>query len=113
MPASFGGRTDTEVSSPVNDRMSDVAECTIPECVYNHGSRCHARAITVGNGDVPECHTFFSGHYHGPKRERQAGVGACRSYACRHNHGYDCTAGRTYVGYGSGGSITCLTYSEQ
>lgn len=97
----------------MTERTSEVAQCTVPECVYNHAGRCCARAITVGSGEVPECHTFFSGNSHAPRREQRAGVGACRIYACRYNRGFDCTAGYIHVGYGAGGSVACVTFSEQ
>lgn len=92
--------------------ISDVAECTIPECVYNRGSRCYAQAITIGNGGVPECATFYASNEHRPKRDTTAGVGACTVYACRHNRDYSCTADRIYVGYVQT-DICCITYSEQ
>ncbi len=91
--------------------MSEVAECTVPECGYNRGSRCYARAITVGDGGSPGCHTFFTTHARAQRKETTAGVGACRAYPCRHNDAFDCTANRIYVGYG-GAEIVCLSYSE-
>lgn len=92
-------------------RIADVAECTIPECIYNRGSRCYARAMTVGHGEGPECQTFYSGNHHAAKREQTAGVGACKVSECRHNDGYQCEAERVYVGYNNN-EIACLTFSR-
>lgn len=93
--------------------LSEVARCTVPECVYNRGGRCYARAITVGNGELPQCDTFFSANNHVARQSRIAGVGACKVYACRHNEGYECTAEHIYVGYaGEGHYIGCLTYAR-
>lgn len=92
-------------------RIADVAECTVPECVYNRASRCYARAITVGNGDHPECGTFYSSHEHVAKHEVAAGVGACKVYKCRYNTDYNCDAARIYVGY-HGNEVSCLTFGR-
>lgn len=91
--------------------MAEVAECTIPECVYNRGSRCSARAITVGNGEHPECQTFYSGNHHAPKGGEHAGVGACTVAECRHNDGYNCDADRVYVGY-QDNEVACLSFAR-
>lgn len=91
--------------------MADVAECTIPECVYNRASRCYAKAITIGNGEHPECDTFYSSHNHSPRHELTAGVGACKVHACRFNDDYHCTAARIYVGY-VGSEVACRTFNR-
>lgn len=91
--------------------MAEVAECTVPECVYNRGSRCFARAITVGNGEHPECDTFYSSHNHTPKHAQLAGVGACKVHECVHNRDYNCDAQRIYVGYRDN-EISCLTFRK-
>ena len=92
-------------------RMADVAECTVPECIYNRGSRCYARAVTVGVAEGPECQTFYSGNHHAPKGEQTAGVGACKVNDCRHNDRYHCEAERVYVGYNRN-EVACLTFSR-
>ncbi len=91
---------------------SRVAECTVPECVYNRGSRCYAIAITVGNGEIPECLTFHSSNNRVPRREANADVGACKVPECAHNRDYACTARRVYVGY-QFNQIACLAYRKE
>lgn len=89
--------------------MAVVAECTVPECVYNRASRCHARAITIGNGDHPQCDTFHCAHNHPQDDAPPTGVGACKLVSCHFNHHYNCEAERVYVGATPGGP-GCLSY---
>lgn len=92
---------------------SDVARCTVPECVYNRHAHCYARAITIGNGGHPQCDTFHTANDHVGKQPQTAGVGACKSYTCRYNDGFECGAERVYVGYAEDFHyIGCLTYSS-
>ena len=92
--------------------MSQVAECTVPECVYNRTGHCFARAITVGPAVHTECLTFFSANHHTARRGEAAGVGACKVYACRHNDDYECSAANVHVGYADG-EIGCLSFSKE
>lgn len=96
-------------TAPSEMMMARVAECTVPECVYNRGSRCYARAITIGNGSHPQCDTFHLVNNHVPRRPNTAGVGACKVSSCAHNYDYACNAERIYVGY-EGNDIACLAY---
>lgn len=89
--------------------MSTVAECLIAECVYNRGSRCLARAITIGNGEHPECLTVHCHAGHVPKQAVRAGVGACKVKRCLHNRDYHCTAERVYIAY-SGNEVACQSF---
>lgn len=92
-------------------QSADVARCTVPECVYNRNSHCYALAITVGNGEQPECDTFYSANNHVPRRDATAGVGACKVYPCRYNADYACQAEHIYVGYTDNSSyVGCLSY---
>jgi hypothetical protein len=91
--------------------LARVAECTVPECVYNRSSRCYAVAITVGNGEVPECLTFHATNNRVERRETTAAVGACKVPECRHNRDYACAADRIYVGYANH-EIACLAFSK-
>lgn len=94
-------------------QAAEVARCTVPECVYNRNARCYALAITVGNGEQPECGTFYSANTHVPRRDTAAGVGACKVYACRYNDSYQCRAEHIYVGYTERSSyVGCLSYSH-
>ncbi|WP_303906960.1 DUF1540 domain-containing protein [Thiohalomonas denitrificans] len=92
---------------------SDVARCSVPECVYNRSARCYAGAITIGSGDLPECDTFHTANDRVPPRPQTAGVGACKSYECRYNDDYECAAERIYVGWVDDFHfIGCLTYAQ-
>ncbi len=59
--------------------MPDVAECA-----YNVDKHCHARAITIGDGDNPGCDTFLTASHHTRNANRVAGVGACKVVNCRY-----------------------------
>lgn len=93
--------------------ISDVARCSVPECVYNRSGQCYACAITVGNDGHPACDTFHSANDHVPKRPQRAGVGACKSFSCRYNEDFECVAGRVYVGWAEDFHyIGCLSYAR-
>lgn len=73
--------------------MPFVAECRANDCAYNLENRCHARAITIGDGVHPGCDTSLLGaaaHMH--ERKQIAGVGACKVSACSFNSDLECTA---------------------
>ena len=38
--------------------MPEVRECSAQSCGFNKNLGCHARAITVGDGQNPGCDTF-------------------------------------------------------
>ena len=40
--------------------MPEVKECSAQSCGFNKNSGCHARAITIGDNEVPGCDTFFA-----------------------------------------------------
>ena len=86
-----------------------VGKCTVRECAYNSAARCHARAITIGDGTMPHCDTLFrnSGHIHATNI--QAGVGACKVSSCSFNEDLECTADSITVGIVDE-NVECLTY---
>lgn len=90
--------------------MPEVSRCAAIECAYNTDSACHARAITIGEGEDPDCDTFFSNNRH-TSRDRIAGVGACKVTTCNHNVDFECSADHIELGY-SGDSVNCLTYTH-
>lgn len=90
--------------------MPEVSRCAATECAYNTDSACHARAITIGDGNHPDCDTYFNNNGH-TKRERIAGVGACKVTGCTHNQDFECSADKIELGY-SGDSVNCLTYAH-
>jgi len=90
--------------------MPVVAECSAAACVYNAEGRCHAKAITIGDGMHPACDTFMDADRHARDRQRISGVGACKVSICRHNEDYECAADNIAVGP-EGGHVQCLTFS--
>ncbi|WP_346837248.1 DUF1540 domain-containing protein [Microbulbifer sp. SAOS-129_SWC] len=91
--------------------MPEVAQCAATQCAFNANTACHARAITIGSPDAPDCDTYFgnSSHTHSG---RTAGVGACKMADCKHNDDLECAADSIQVGPNGGGSINCLTYTH-
>lgn len=93
--------------------MPLVSACKVEECAYNACGRCHAKAITVGDGARPACDTYFclstpsAQHIH--NQRIIAGVGACKVRSCQHNLDYECMADGIAVGYDNE-AIRCLTY---
>jgi hypothetical protein len=86
-----------------------VGECSVAECAYNTDNRCHARAITIGDGITPNCDTLFCGSGHIHATNVQAGVGACKVGSCGFNNDLECTAGSITVGLVDE-NVECLTY---
>ncbi|HEY8943151.1 MAG TPA: DUF1540 domain-containing protein [Polyangiaceae bacterium] len=85
-----------------------VSECSVTTCVYNSAQRCHAKAITVGDGDHPACDTFMASGAHA-RSATQAGVGACKVSSCKHNQDFECTAERVQIGNHQD-HADCLTF---
>lgn len=44
--------------------MPEVKECSAQSCGFNKNSGCHARAITIGDNEVPGCDTFSPSQIH-------------------------------------------------
>ncbi len=91
--------------------MPEVANCAVTQCAFNTDDSCHARAITIGHGQDPDCDTFFDNSQH-TDSDRTAGVGACKMTDCSHNDDFECSADSIQVGK-SGNSVNCLTYSAR
>ena len=91
--------------------MSEVSKCSVNQCAYNLNSRCHAKAITVGDQIRPECDTFFTAASHSRDVNYKAGVGACKVSGCLFNKDYECSAGAIEVGKNSN-EVRCLTYKH-
>ena len=92
--------------------MPVVAQCLVEECAYNADNRCHARAITVGDGAHARCDTLLTDGHHVKEKKRVAGVGACKVAACRYNEDYECIAEQITVG-GISGAVRCLNYRHR
>lgn len=96
--------------------MPTVSKCDINKCAYNASNNgicsCHAKAITIGDGDNPGCDTYFGSADHAQNKRRVAGVGACKVAACKHNKDFECNAEKISVGFNEG-KINCLTFSPK
>lgn len=86
-----------------------VKACAACECAYNENKTCHAIAITVGDGAVAHCDTYFKAKLHGGEPAVVGGVGACKVSGCVHNEHLTCHAGSIEVGY-LDSEVHCLTY---
>ena len=89
--------------------MPEVKECAVTKCVYNLKEQCHARAITVGDGMIPNCDTFYNASPH-TKEKRTAGVGACKVAGCTYNADYECQADGIIIGI-EDNQAKCLSYT--
>jgi hypothetical protein len=85
-----------------------VSECSVAACAYNAEQRCHAKAITVGDGAHPACDTFLAASVH-THSAAQAGVGACKVSSCKYNRDLECTAERVQIGNHQS-HADCLTF---
>jgi hypothetical protein len=92
--------------------MPPVAECDVRDCAYNARDRCHARAITIGDGIHPACDTFVRSTARVDQGAAEAGVGACKVSSCSHNSGLTCRARSIHVGY-HGDHPDCMTFSKK
>lgn len=91
-------------------KMSVVTRCDVSDCAYNLEQTCNARAITIGDGVLPGCDTFFSNSTHTHEVNQMTGVGACKVTSCMHNLEFECGAESIIVGHSKAG-IRCLTYA--
>ena len=91
--------------------MPVVSQCNANQCGYNLDNTCHAKAITIGDANNPNCDTFLEANHHNKENRRIAGVGACKVGICKFNTDFECTVGNIIVGF-TGQKITCLTFSK-
>ena len=92
-------------------QMSAVQSCGVEECAFNRLMACHAKAITIGDGDNPRCDTFFKNGKHSAA-QMMAEVGACKVASCAFNQDFLCSAGKIEVDRGSD-MADCMTYSQR
>ena len=91
--------------------MPEVMGCQVEECVYNMGSMCHARGITMGDEAGHLCDTMMKGQGH-THRSEPAGVGACRAIQCLHNEDFLCQADGVQVAMQEG-RADCMTFKAR
>ncbi|MGD9389312.1 MAG: DUF1540 domain-containing protein [Thioalkalispiraceae bacterium] len=89
--------------------MPLVETCTVSDCGYNKADKCHARAITIGDGIHPGCDTSFLGAPSRTHANTMAGVGACKITGCSFNDDLECNADSISVKM-QDNSIQCMTY---
>ena len=71
---------------------SIVQSCKVEGCSFNSHSKCHALAVTIGDGTHPRCDTFVQeGSDSG--METSTRVGACKVVSCVNNKKLICKAG--------------------
>jgi len=92
--------------------MPLIEQCAATQCSYNISGACNARAITVGDGNHPQCDTFVAVSNHALKSPNRAGVGACKVASCRHNDDLECTAELIQIGRHAG-HADCLTFASR
>jgi len=92
-------------------KMPNVSSCDVIKCAYNANNRCHAMAITIGDGAHPTCDTFCQEGGSGGDPEAIASVGACKVSSCVYNQSLECQADQVRVGY-NGDEIDCLTFKN-
>lgn len=92
--------------------MPDVRECVVADCAYNNELRCHARALTIGDGAHAACDTYHPDPALRCNARAQAGVGACKVVGCEWNEDLACRARSVRVAYHQG-HADCVTYSPR
>ncbi len=94
----------------VTIEMPVVRKCMVNECCYNANSKCHARAITIGDSVHPACDTYLAGMSHTLHTKQIAGIGACKTASCKHNEDLECMAESIQVGMIKN-EANCMTFS--
>jgi hypothetical protein len=92
--------------------MPFVDSCTVNECGYNQDDKCHARAITIGDGIHPGCDTSFLGAPEHTSEHNLAGVGACKVSDCTFNTDLECSVDSITVSM-QDNSIQCMTFEPR
>lgn len=90
--------------------MPKVSKCEVTECAYNDMNKCHALAITIGDGTHPMCDTFLKASRHGGDSAATAQVGACKVDACQFNEDFECAASSVQVAHHKGSCADCQTF---
>ena len=77
-------------------KMPKVLDCSMENCAYNKGKRCHAMAITVGS-PCAMCDTYLRSTHKGGVAAETGGVGACKMEDCKANVDLQCTGKGIHV----------------
>lgn len=89
--------------------MPFVDTCSVSECGYNKDEKCHARAITIGDGVHPGCDTALLDASRHTSENNLAGVGACKVTGCTFNDDLECQADSITVSM-ENNSVQCMTF---
>ncbi len=92
--------------------MPLIKNCSVSECGFNLHDSCHAKAITIGNNNIPSCNTYFQVSdiaEHTKAEGHHAGVGACKLTSCKFNTNYACVADEVLVSKPFE-KANCMTY---
>ena len=92
--------------------MARISSCAVSECAYNTDQKCHAKAITVGDGVHAMCDTYFKTSMFGGAKDQIADVGACKVSACRYNEDLECQSKSIQVNYHEG-HPDCITFAKR
>jgi len=76
----------------MNMKIAKVKSCDAGECAYNIKNKCHAIAITVGEGASPRCDTLVIAARQAGLPNIAACVGACKVGNCQFNESLECVA---------------------
>ncbi|MCF7916754.1 MAG: DUF1540 domain-containing protein [Candidatus Omnitrophica bacterium] len=96
----------------MDKKMPKVTDCEVAECAYNNQQKCHALAITIGDGDCPACDTEINQSSKGGFMDITGGVGACKVSQCAFNQSLECSADSINVRKHSG-HAECNTYKAK
>jgi hypothetical protein len=87
--------------------VPEITACAEQGCAYNIDGGCQAKAITIGDGKIADCDTYFDVDVH-VRNQHRSGVGACKVSKCRHNDDLECHAPAIEVG-----QHDCLTFDPR
>jgi hypothetical protein len=85
-------RIFTKGGEKMNCIIPAIANCNVENCAYNKLNKCHALAVTIGDGGNPRCDTSLISVKKGGIFEITGGVGACKVESCQYNDSLECSA---------------------
>jgi hypothetical protein len=96
----------------ITTEIPAVSECDVRACSFNSDNLCHARAITIGDGETPGCDTLYCEAVQIRATDIRAGVGACKVTSCIYNDDLHCQADSIRVGL-TEDDVLCLRYCRR
>lgn len=93
-------------------KMPNISACDVTECSYNQNKKCHALAITIGDGNHPHCDTYCHSGSKGGDPGSLGKVGACKILNCKFNQDLECSSQGINVGFGID-EADCLTFQAK